>query len=222
MTPHGNLSHDPVHPANPVHPVNRRLPTIVARSGQSLARCYQCQRCTAGCPVAPEMDLPPHEVVLRALLGEDEAVLRSSAIWLCVGCETCGERCPNGISLGQAIPVFRQLALEAGVAPRERRVAAFHAASSASVRERGRLHEATLLLDYARRAFLGREGLVAVRDLLAPRRARGGIRDDVRVGLQLLLRRKLPLRAEGRGPVVEVRTLFERCARREDQADSKG
>ncbi len=192
----------PVYPVQPVsrtvHPVNR------------VSACYQCQKCTAGCPVAPEMDLAPHEVALRLLLGEEEAVLRSSAIWLCVGCEVCGQRCPNGVSLGQVMPELRQLALKRGVAPREVRIAAFHAASSASVRERGRLHEAAMLLDYARRAFLGREGLAAARDFVAPRQP-GGIRDDARVGLALVARRKLPLRAAGGGPAGGLKELFEKC-----------
>jgi len=190
--------HHPAHQPYPVHLVS------------SLSLCYQCRKCTAGCPVAPDMDLTPHEVALRVLLGEEDVVLRSSAIWLCVDCEACGQRCPNGISLGQVMAALRQVALERRMAPKEARVAAFHAASAASVERRGRLHEATLLLDYGRRAFLGREGLAAARDFVRPRKP-GGIRDDARVGLALVLKRKLPLRAAGGGPAEGLRELFEKC-----------
>lgn len=197
---------------------------VAVESGQPIALCYQCRKCTAGCPTALDMDLPPHEVVRRALLGEDETVLGSSAIWLCVGCGACGERCPNGISLGEVMPALRRLARERGVAPGEKRTAAFHAASAASARETGRLHEAGLLLDYARRAFLGREGLRAARELAFGRPGdaqegaaapsdpwREGIRGDVRVGLTLVLKRKLPLKPSGGGPRGGLRELFARC-----------
>jgi heterodisulfide reductase subunit C len=52
-------------------------------------KCYQCGKCSAGCPVAGEMDLPP-SIVMRLLQTEtpenDEKILRSHAIWLCVNC----------------------------------------------------------------------------------------------------------------------------------------
>ncbi|MGO8880246.1 MAG: heterodisulfide reductase subunit C, partial [Desulfomonilaceae bacterium] len=31
-------------------------------------QCYQCGKCSAGCPVAPEMDLLPHQLVRLAVL----------------------------------------------------------------------------------------------------------------------------------------------------------
>ncbi|MDR3604234.1 MAG: 4Fe-4S dicluster domain-containing protein, partial [Syntrophaceae bacterium] len=33
-------------------------------------QCYQCGKCSAGCPVAPEMDLLPHQLVRLAVLGD--------------------------------------------------------------------------------------------------------------------------------------------------------
>ncbi|MFY9726185.1 MAG: 4Fe-4S dicluster domain-containing protein, partial [Bryobacteraceae bacterium] len=50
--------------------------------------CFQCNRCTAGCPLAAAMDLTPAEVVHYLLLGDRETVLQSQSIWACVHCET--------------------------------------------------------------------------------------------------------------------------------------
>ena len=36
----------------------------------SAAKCYQCGKCSAGCPVATEMDYPP-SMVLRMLQTEN-------------------------------------------------------------------------------------------------------------------------------------------------------
>ena len=30
------------------------------RSGENLSLCYQCLKCTAGCPTAPHMDIRPN------------------------------------------------------------------------------------------------------------------------------------------------------------------
>ncbi len=186
---------------------------VAAASGQPILLCYQCRKCTAGCPTALEMDLPPHEVVRRVLLGEDGAALGSAAIWLCVGCGACGERCPNGIAVGQVMPVLRQIARDLGVAPGDVRTAAFHAASAESVRAMGRLHEAALLLDYARRAFLSRAGLATLRKLARSRQERDSLRSDVVVGLQLVAKRKLPIKPASAGR-LGLGSLFDRCAGR--------
>jgi len=74
-------------------------------------KCYQCGKCSAGCPVADEMDLPP-SMVLRLLQTEDpandEKVLRSHSIWLCVTCEMCLSRCPMEIDIPSMMDFLRQ------------------------------------------------------------------------------------------------------------------
>ena len=37
--------------------------------GQNIDGCYQCGKCTAGCPVAYTMDVPPHEIIRMVQLG---------------------------------------------------------------------------------------------------------------------------------------------------------
>lgn len=44
--------------------------------------CYQCNRCTAGCPMVFAMDLTPAQFVHALRLGEEEKVLHSDAIWV--------------------------------------------------------------------------------------------------------------------------------------------
>ena len=57
--------------------------------------CYQCAKCSAGCPVAEEMDLLPHQVIHAVALGEEAEVLDAETMWICAGCYTCAVRCPN-------------------------------------------------------------------------------------------------------------------------------
>ena len=49
------------------HEVLDRVETL---SGQQLLACYQCGRCSAGCPVVDEMDIVPSEVIRLLQLGQ--------------------------------------------------------------------------------------------------------------------------------------------------------
>lgn len=81
------------------NPLSQRAPGL----GQDLARCYQCGKCTAGCPIARGMDIPPHQVVGLLRLGQVEVLSQAESLWLCVGCGACWVRCPNGIHVGELV-----------------------------------------------------------------------------------------------------------------------
>lgn len=80
-------------------------------SGQDLLSCYQCGKCSAGCPMVSAMDILPNQVIRLAQLGLQEDVLQSKTIWLCASCVTCGARCPRGVDLSRIMEVLRQLRL---------------------------------------------------------------------------------------------------------------
>lgn len=80
-------------------------------SGQDLLACYQCGKCTAGCPMAKYMDVMPNQMIRLAQLGLKEALLSSNAIWLCASCLTCNTRCPKGVKIAEVIEAARQIRL---------------------------------------------------------------------------------------------------------------
>ncbi|MGQ4834396.1 MAG: 4Fe-4S dicluster domain-containing protein [Candidatus Asgardarchaeia archaeon] len=80
-------------------------------SGENFMACYQCGRCSAGCPMVSEMDLLPNEVLRYAQLGLGEAILDSKTIWVCSSCFTCSVRCPKGIDIARVMEAFRQIKL---------------------------------------------------------------------------------------------------------------
>jgi heterodisulfide reductase subunit C len=79
-------------------------------SGQKIYGCYQCGKCTAGCPMADDMDLTPNQVIRMVQLGCEE-VLASKTIWLCASCFTCGTRCPHGIDICKVMEALRLVSL---------------------------------------------------------------------------------------------------------------
>jgi heterodisulfide reductase subunit C len=81
---------------------------------QKIMACYQCGKCTAGCPVADAMDIVPNEMMRLVMLGEIDKLLSSKAIWLCTSCFQCGTRCPKGIEVHRVFEALRSLALRDG------------------------------------------------------------------------------------------------------------
>ena len=120
-------------------------------------KCYQCGKCTAGCPVAYDMDIPP-SMVMRLLQTEsqanDELILRSYSIWLCVTCEMCWSRCPMEIDIPSVMDFLRQKSLgEKKVNRKAANIVAFHKSFLNSIRFTGKLFELGLILDYKRQSL---------------------------------------------------------------------
>lgn len=80
-------------------------------SGQNLLACYQCGKCSAGCPAVSQMDILPNQIIRFAQLGLKEDLLHSKAIWICASCFTCNARCPKGINIAEVIEALRQILL---------------------------------------------------------------------------------------------------------------
>lgn len=80
-------------------------------SGQNLLACYQCGKCSAGCPAVSQMDILPNQIIRYAQLGFKDELLQSKSIWICASCMTCNARCPKGINIAEVIEAIRQILL---------------------------------------------------------------------------------------------------------------
>ncbi|MGB9006613.1 MAG: 4Fe-4S dicluster domain-containing protein [Candidatus Aminicenantales bacterium] len=80
-------------------------------SGQNLLVCYQCGKCSAGCPQAGQMDILPNQVIRLAQLGQKEDLVGSKTIWVCASCLTCNVRCPKGVKIAEVMEAVRQIVL---------------------------------------------------------------------------------------------------------------
>jgi heterodisulfide reductase subunit C len=82
-------------------------------SGEDVFACYQCGKCSAGCPFTSGMDLLPAEVLRLLQLG-DERVLSSRSPWVCASCLACEVRCPKGVDIAKVMEALRLLILRKG------------------------------------------------------------------------------------------------------------
>jgi heterodisulfide reductase subunit C2 len=89
---------------------------IKAISGADVRACYQCGKCTAGCPLASAMDLMPNQILRLLQLGEHEQVLKSRTIWQCASCLTCAARCPKEVDPARVMDALRTLLMRQGLA----------------------------------------------------------------------------------------------------------
>jgi len=74
--------------------------------------CYQCIKCTSGCPSMKMLELKPHEIVALAKAGFIEELVNSGIIWTCATCLKCKERCPQAVAPVDLILALRNLAVE--------------------------------------------------------------------------------------------------------------
>jgi len=112
--------------------------------GATLSGCFQCQKCTSGCPIAGGADVKPHEIVRLAQLGARQELLSSRFIWECTSCGTCEARCPQGVNLPAAIDTLRRLSREGGFVA-DPAVAMFNDIFLDIVHHIGRVHELALM-----------------------------------------------------------------------------
>jgi len=114
---------------------------IEEETGNNIYLCYQCKKCTSGCPLSEHFDLEPHRVMRALQLGREELALSSATIWLCASCQTCTTRCPEGLDVAGIMDQLKMVALEQGIEPQVPEVAIFNEAFLRGVRFLGRSYE---------------------------------------------------------------------------------
>ena len=162
------------------------------RTGDNPARCYQCGKCSAGCPMAGETAVRPHDVMRLVNLDRRDELLDSESLWLCLTCETCTSRCPNQCDPAKVIDTLREMALAAGRST-PRRITAFHRAFLDQVRLTGRSFELGLIVEYKLRS--------------------GALLQDVMTAPGVVARGKLGFVPHTIGGIDEVRRIFAACDR---------
>ncbi len=90
-----------------MHTLSLQIQDVV---GENVNICYQCEKCTSGCPVSPEMEFVPAQIMHAAQLNLKQKILGANSIWLCASCETCTTRCPQGIDISAIMDALRIIA----------------------------------------------------------------------------------------------------------------
>ncbi len=174
------------------------LEEVARRSGTEVSACFQCHKCTTGCPVGPDMDYLPSQIMRLVHLGEAAEALSSQAIWLCASCETCTTRCPMDIDIAAVMDALRIMAIDRQIALPDAHGRQFHRSFLGSVRRHGRVFEAGMMAAYKLRTF----------DLWS----------DVAKVPGMLAKGKLGILPKRSGATKEVRVVFRRAEEEEERS----
>lgn len=120
---------------------NSLLSEIFEASGEKVQNCFQCQKCSAGCPVNFAMDILPNQVFRHIQYGHRDKVLSSKTIWLCASCHTCSVRCPNSIDIAKVMDTLRSISVRSGAVSGEKNISMFHKFFLALIKFMGRTWE---------------------------------------------------------------------------------
>ena len=164
---------------------------LMEMSGTKLSRCFSCMCCSSGCQFQHIMDVKPHQVIRMALMGLKEEVLAAKGPWLCVGCNTCSTNCPNAIDIPAVMDAIRQVTIAENRKIPEPNILNFHEAVVNSVERYGRTHKLEIMMRYK----------LINRDFFS----------DVDVGIKMLAKRKLDLRASKIKDLHALKKIFEKA-----------
>jgi len=166
----------------------------------AVANCYQCGKCSAGCPRAEQMDILPSTIIRLVQYGDIKKAASAESVWQCVACLTCSTRCPKSVNIAGVMDALKQISLEKKcVHPKQKRTVAFQRSFLNSIRRNGRTNEIEMVAEYKIRGFLG-DG----NPMLAMK--------DADLGLPMLLRNKLHIKLGS--PVKDkalVKRIFAKC-----------
>lgn len=171
---------------------------ITDLSGETISACFQCEKCTNGCPVTFAMDIVPHKLIHLINLGQKSEVLQSDTIWVCASCETCTTRCPNDIDIAHVMDTLRQISFSQGMKDSQKKVPLFHSAFLATVKRHGRLHEMMMAVDYS----LKSEGI-------------SGLSKQMNMGIEMMRKGKIRLLPSRLFAGRQVKNIFKQSERNE-------
>ena len=128
-----------------------KIDTSLARevekeTGENAYLCYQCVKCTSGCPLARHFDYTPNQILRAVQLGQEE-ILSSRTIYLCASCQTCSTRCPQGIDVAKIMDGLMMIARRRGIKPSIPAIEDFIKVFHRNSKLFGRSYEAGLMIE---------------------------------------------------------------------------
>jgi heterodisulfide reductase subunit B len=128
--------------------INSGLARRVAEElGQNVSLCYQCVKCTSGCPISQFFDWQPNQIMRALQLGQEDVALHAETPWLCASCQTCTTRCPQGLDVAGIMDFLTREAMERGVKPPVPEADAFNSAFLHEIRLWRRAYELGMLAE---------------------------------------------------------------------------
>jgi heterodisulfide reductase subunit C len=159
--------------------------------------CLECGKCSGGCSNGHVFDFTPRKIVQLVKMGDEETLTGMDALWICLSCQLCLDRCPSGIDIPRILDYLREKALKQGVRATRPRVKLFMELMLEEVRDKGRISEMPLMIRFKKKT--------------------GQYLKDAGLGFRMFLKGKLSPLPSRMQKTEELKKLFSESAN-EDQA----
>ncbi|HBQ87108.1 MAG TPA: hypothetical protein DD811_11620 [Syntrophomonas sp.] len=114
----------------------------------NLDTCYECGKCSGGCSNGHIFDFTPRKIIQLIKLGQENTLLHMDALWICVACNICWDRCPSSINIPRIMDYLREKAHQQGITATRPQVETFHRLMLDSIYKRGRVAEVPMMIQY--------------------------------------------------------------------------
>jgi heterodisulfide reductase subunit B len=141
--------------------------------GDNVFLCYQCSKCTSGCPISEWFDWNPNQIMRAVQLGQADIALKAETPWLCASCQACTTHCPQGLDIAGIMDFLTRESLERGIKPPVPQADVFNSAFLREIRVWRRAYELGMLAEMKLRTRK--------------------LTEDLGLGMKLLRKGRLPL-----------------------------
>jgi heterodisulfide reductase subunit C len=172
-------------------PLKRELKDLF---GIDVDTCLECGKCSGGCSNGHVFDYTPRKIVQLVKLGAEDRLLKMDALWICLSCQLCLDRCPSGIDIPRILDHLREKARRRRIPATRPAVGLFHDLMLEQIRKAGRVSEVGLMLRF--------------------KAATGEYMKDAGIGVKLFLKGKLNPSSPAVKGVDELRRLYDNASKR--------
>lgn len=121
---------------------------IQAECRVNIESCLECGKCSGGCSYAHGFDFTPRKIIQLIKYGQEDRLLKIDALWTCLSCHLCVDRCPAGIDIPRIMDYLREKADRNGIQSPRSSVRLFYKLMLNEISGKGRVGEAGLMIRY--------------------------------------------------------------------------
>jgi len=121
---------------------------VLEHCGVDVEKCLECGKCSGGCSNGHIFDYTPRKVIQLVKLNAERTLMNMDALWICLSCHLCVDRCPSELDTPRILDYMRQKAYHKKFNIRRPNVKLFYELMLSLIRRTGRVSELLLAMKF--------------------------------------------------------------------------